>query len=61
MKRGLLAAFSRLLERDFDHLLFAHGAPWVGGGREALPAFVEARTEGVGVELVPPEAGGLPF
>lgn len=45
VKRGLVAAFGRLLERDFDHLLFAHGAPWVGGGRDALRAFVESRPE----------------
>lgn len=46
VKRGLVAAFGRLLERDFDHLLFAHGAPWVGGGREALRAFVESQPGG---------------
>lgn len=44
VKRGLVAAFGRLLERDFDTLLFAHGAPWVGGGREALRVFVESRS-----------------
>lgn len=46
VKLGLYASFERLLERDFDHLLFAHGAPWVGGGREALRAFVESRPRG---------------
>ncbi|MHB0979347.1 MAG: MBL fold metallo-hydrolase [Thermoleophilia bacterium] len=43
VKRGLYAAFERLLERDFDHLLLAHGGPWVGGGREALRTFVGSR------------------
>ncbi len=28
-----------LLERDFKHLLFAHGDPLLGSGREALQAF----------------------
>jgi hypothetical protein len=28
-----------LLDEDFDHLLFAHGDPVVGGGKEALRAF----------------------
>lgn len=41
-KDGLLAAFRRLLELDFDVLLMAHGAPLPAGGREALAAFVEA-------------------
>ena len=29
-----------LLERDFEHLLFAHGEPLVGGGKSALRDFV---------------------
>ena len=29
-----------LLERDFEHLLFAHGDPIVGNGKTALRAFV---------------------
>jgi glyoxylase-like metal-dependent hydrolase (beta-lactamase superfamily II) len=42
-KRNMLDAFRRLLdEQEFDNLLFAHGDPWIGGGREALRAFVEA-------------------
>ncbi|MFQ6673240.1 MAG: hypothetical protein ACE5GH_00480 [Fidelibacterota bacterium] len=41
VKEGLKAAFSRLFETDFDHLLFAHGAPWIGGGKEALRHFLE--------------------
>ncbi len=28
-----------LLDEEFDHLLFAHGAPLIGGGRETLRAF----------------------
>ncbi len=31
-----------LLDEEFDHLLFAHGAPLIGGGREALSAFAAA-------------------
>lgn len=41
VKRGLTAALERLLEQDFDALLFAHGAPVAAGGRERLAAFVE--------------------
>ena len=33
---GLVESFGRLLELDFDGLLFAHGEPLVGGGKEAL-------------------------
>ena len=42
VKRGLKAAYRRILDSDatFDHLLFAHGEPWIGGGRTALRAFV---------------------
>jgi hypothetical protein len=39
-KDGLRAAYRRLAdELDFDHLLLAHGEPFVGGGRDALRAF----------------------
>jgi glyoxylase-like metal-dependent hydrolase (beta-lactamase superfamily II) len=41
IKEGLRAAYRDLLDRDFDILLFAHGEPLVGGGRDALRAFVE--------------------
>jgi len=41
VKEGLRAAFRRILERDFDHLLLAHGHPWIGGGKEALRRFLE--------------------
>jgi len=37
---GLRAAYRALLELDFDLLLLAHGAPVVGGGRDALASFV---------------------
>jgi len=39
VKRGLRAAYSELLDHDFDNLLFAHGNPLVGGGKQALRAF----------------------
>ena len=39
-KDGLRDSFRGLLEREFDTLLFAHGEPLVGGGREALSDFV---------------------
>lgn len=38
-KRGLRAAYARLLDLDFDTLLLAHGAPVVGGARDALRGF----------------------
>jgi len=40
VKTALREAWSRLLDRPFDHLLLAHGLPWVGGAREALRRFV---------------------
>jgi hypothetical protein len=40
VKAGLTDALERLLEQDFDALLFAHGAPVPAGGRERLAAFV---------------------
>ena len=44
VKAGLRASYRRLLdlELDFDNLLFAHGEPIVGGGREALREFAHA-------------------
>ena len=42
-KDGLRAAYRRLLELDFDHLLLAHGAPVAQHGKAALRAFVERR------------------
>jgi hypothetical protein len=32
----------RLLEERFDHLLFAHGTPLVGNGKDALRAFADS-------------------
>lgn len=40
-KRGLLAAYARLIdELDFEHVLLAHGDPLVGDGRSVLREFV---------------------
>ena len=39
VKQGLKEAFLGLLTRDFDHLLFAHGEPLIGGGKAALRDF----------------------
>jgi hypothetical protein len=41
-KAGLREAYRRLLALDFDLLLLAHGEPVVGGGRDALRAFLDA-------------------
>jgi glyoxylase-like metal-dependent hydrolase (beta-lactamase superfamily II) len=41
VKDGLREAYSRLLERDFDNLLFAHGEPLIGGGKESLRRFAQ--------------------
>jgi len=41
-KAGLRAAYTRLLELDFDLLLLAHGEPIVGRGKQLLRAFVDA-------------------
>lgn len=38
-KAGLRAAYRRLADLDFEHLLLAHGEPFVGNGREALADF----------------------
>jgi hypothetical protein len=32
---------AELLGQDFDHLLFAHGDPLIGGGRQALQNFLD--------------------
>jgi hypothetical protein len=42
VKEGLKDAFRGLLTREFDHLLFAHGDPLVGGGKEALRKFAQS-------------------
>ena len=40
IKRGLKAALLRICEQEtFDHLLFAHGDPIIGGGKDALMTF----------------------
>jgi hypothetical protein len=41
VKRGLKEQFRALLERDFEHLLFAHGDPIVGDGKRALRDFLK--------------------
>jgi len=53
-KRDMLSAFERLLdEQEFDNLLFAHGEPWINGGREALRAFVDSGGWTAGDEVFP--------
>ena len=39
-KAGMVQSITALLDATFDHLLFAHGDPWIGGGREALRDFI---------------------
>jgi hypothetical protein len=41
-RRELRVAYRRLLGLEFDLLLLAHGEPVVGGGRDALAAFVDS-------------------
>jgi hypothetical protein len=41
VKAGLKDAFRGLLTRDFDHLLFTHGEPLIGGGKAALRDFLK--------------------
>lgn len=38
-KEGLREAYRRLAKLDFEHLLVAHGEPFVGSGRDVLAAF----------------------
>ena len=40
VKHGLTASLRRLLDEDFDALLFAHGEPMPEGGHAALATFV---------------------
>ena len=40
VRAELRDSLRRLLDLDFDHLLFAHGDPVIGGGRAALAEFV---------------------
>jgi hypothetical protein len=44
VKAGLRLAFQRLARRPFRHLLFAHGAPLLDGGKPALRRFLDAGT-----------------
>jgi glyoxylase-like metal-dependent hydrolase (beta-lactamase superfamily II) len=41
VKRVAVQRASALLDEPFDHLLFAHGTPLIGGGKEALRAFAD--------------------
>ena len=41
VKRQVLERVSVLLDEDFDHLLFAHGNPVIGDGRQALRALAD--------------------
>jgi hypothetical protein len=45
VRRAMEDSIRRVVDYDlhFDHLLFAHGDPLVGGGREALRRFIEDR------------------
>jgi hypothetical protein len=43
VKRRVRERASALSGRDFDHLLFAHGEPLIGGGRAALRRFAAGR------------------
>jgi hypothetical protein len=38
-KDGLRESYRQIAALDFDHLLLAHGEPFVGSGRDALAAF----------------------
>jgi hypothetical protein len=40
VRAGLRESLRRLLELDFDNLLFAHGEPLIGGGKAALREFI---------------------
>ncbi len=47
VKRGLREIFLELVrEREFDHLLFAHGKPWIGGAKNGLRQFLEGTSSG---------------
>jgi hypothetical protein len=41
VKRRIREQCATLLDQEFEHLLFAHGEPLLGGGRTALRAFAE--------------------
>lgn len=42
VKMGLRESLERLLDQPFDHLLFAHGEPLIGGAKPALRGFLSA-------------------
>jgi len=46
VKRGLKAAYRRLAEEEFEHLLMAHGNPWLRDGRATLRAWAKGKIEG---------------
>jgi len=41
VKRTIRDRVTNLLDEEFDHLLFAHGDPVIGGGKDALRAFAQ--------------------
>ena len=41
VKRGLKAAYLNLANLPWDHLLMAHGKPWLDDGRKALAAWAK--------------------
>jgi glyoxylase-like metal-dependent hydrolase (beta-lactamase superfamily II) len=43
VKRAAVERASARLDERFDHLLFAHGTPLIGGGKEALQRFADSR------------------
>ncbi len=43
VKRRVRERAAALLDEEFEHLLFAHGDPLIGGGREALRAIADNR------------------
>ncbi len=43
MKANIVEGLEPLLEEEFDVLLFAHGAPVAGGGKQMLRNFVAER------------------
>jgi glyoxylase-like metal-dependent hydrolase (beta-lactamase superfamily II) len=45
-KRELVQSLERLLDVDFDTLLFAHGDPIVGGGKQVLRDFLASKPAG---------------
>jgi len=45
VKRGLKAAHRRLAEEEFEHLLMAHGNPWLHDGRAALRAWAKGTVQ----------------